>query len=161
MNSVPAFLAHLPTHAGLPVPFTQAWIDSKPDFRAVDPSKVIRCVDEKLCAICGRRLGELCYFIGGPRSRDNHLFSDPAMHQQCAAFASRACPFLSGKTETYSDREIDATKMAVIAAVHAVRPEEMYILKCRTKKMRLVRMDDAAVIQAGSWLGQRAISSGV
>ncbi len=55
---IPEFLSHLRTHHGLPVPFMQAVFDGVPDFRAVDPEKVIKCVEEKLCAICGRRLGE-------------------------------------------------------------------------------------------------------
>jgi hypothetical protein len=34
---IPAFLSHLKIYSGYPVPFTQVWIDGKPDFRAVDP----------------------------------------------------------------------------------------------------------------------------
>jgi hypothetical protein len=56
--ALPDFLSHLPTCNGLPVPFTQAIIDGVPDFRATDPETVLRCTTEKLCAICGRRLGE-------------------------------------------------------------------------------------------------------
>jgi hypothetical protein len=36
---IPEFLSHLKTYGGYPVPFTQLWIDGKPDFRAVDPTK--------------------------------------------------------------------------------------------------------------------------
>jgi hypothetical protein len=75
------FLSHLKTHNGYPVPFTQVWIDGKPDFRAVDPAKTMRCVQEKLCAICGRRLGEKSRFIGGPLSKNNRLFTDPPIRQ--------------------------------------------------------------------------------
>src|SRR5207247_3043228 len=76
---IPEFLSHLKTHQGLPVPFMQAVFDGMPDFRAVDPKKVIQCAEEKVCAICGRRLGEKCYFICGERSKASHLFTDPPM----------------------------------------------------------------------------------
>jgi hypothetical protein len=55
---IPVFLSHLKQFNELPVPFTQMWFDGKPDFRAVDPAKTMKCVQEMLCAICGRRLGK-------------------------------------------------------------------------------------------------------
>src|SRR5258707_235184 len=85
----PKFLSHLKTYSGYPVPFTQVWIDDKPDFRAVDPARTMQCVQEKLCAICGRRLGEKCCFIGRPLSKTNRLFTDPPMHKPCADFDSQ------------------------------------------------------------------------
>ena len=95
--TIPDFLAHLPRFGEYPVPFTQMWIDGKPDFRVVDPEKSLKCIQEKLCAICGVKLGEFCYFIGGPLSKQNRLFVDPPMHEQCAVFASTVCPFVSGE----------------------------------------------------------------
>src|SRR5216684_2457656 len=79
-HEIPAFLSHLKKFNGYPVPFTQVWIDGKLDFRAVDPARTLRCVKEKLCAICGQRLGEKSCFIGGPLSKTNRLFTDPPMH---------------------------------------------------------------------------------
>ena len=76
---IPEFLAHLKIYGGYPVPFTQLWASDKPDFRAVDLEHCARCLRDRLCAICGRRLGEYCYFIGGPLSKKNRLFVDPAM----------------------------------------------------------------------------------
>jgi hypothetical protein len=94
---IPKFLSHLKTYGGYPVPFVQMWLDGKPDFRVIDPEKSTRCVRQKLCAVCGVRLGEFCYFIGGDLCKANHLFTDPAMHGQCAEFATQACAFLSGR----------------------------------------------------------------
>lgn len=153
---IPDFLSHLSVYGGLPVPFSQAWVDGKPDFRATDPEKVIQCVTRKLCAICGKRLGEYAYFIGGPLSEANRLFSDPAMHQQCAEFASKACPFVSGQTD-YSTRLIDESKVAVQAAVSAERPTTMFILKSRTKDMRLTKIRGSLAIEAGRWLNERLL----
>jgi len=75
---IPKFLSHLKTYGGYPVPFVQMWIDGKPDFRVIDPEKVARCVNEKLCAICGVRLGEFSFFIGGDLCQANHLTIDGA-----------------------------------------------------------------------------------
>jgi hypothetical protein len=108
--TIPDFLAHFPrsgeyiaVKAGAgPVAFTQMWIDGKPDFRVVDSEKSLKCVQEKLCAICGAQLGQFCYFIGGPLSRQNRFFVDPPMHEQCAMFASKVCLFVSGERDKYS-----------------------------------------------------------
>src|SRR5260221_3248361 len=70
---IPKFLAHLKTYGGYPVPFTQLWASGMPDFRAADMEHCARCLRDKLCAICGRRLGEYCYFIGGPRKAQRSL----------------------------------------------------------------------------------------
>ena len=156
--AIPNFLAHLPTHKGLPVPFTQAIFNGVPDFRTVDPNKSIQCVEEQLCAICGRKLGERSYFIGGPRSKASRLFTDPPMHQKCAEFASQVCPFVSGHKENYSDRAINPEMVKVQEMVSTHRPEQMYILVAWTKKSELVRNGQSVFIHAGNWIGQKEIS---
>ncbi|HXA78697.1 MAG TPA: hypothetical protein VNV41_16300 [Candidatus Acidoferrales bacterium] len=154
---IPDFLTHLPVFNGLPVPFTQAIIDGAPDFRATDFLKVKLCAEEKLCAICGHRLGDYACFIGGPLSRENHLFSDPAMHPKCAEFAARICPFVSGRTSGYSARSIDNTKLAVATNVSAIRPRVMYVLKTRTKHIHLVKAGHGFAVQAGPWIGEQVV----
>ena len=153
---IPDFLGHLPVYNGLPVPFTQAIIDGVPDFRATDFLKIKLCAEQRLCAICGHRLGEYAYFIGGPLTRENHLFTDPAMHSKCAEFAAQACPFVSGRTD-YSSRPIDETKLAIETRVSDARPHAMYILRARTKSIQLVKAGGAFAIQAGPWRGERVI----
>jgi hypothetical protein len=155
--SIPEFLSHLPVHQGLPVPFMQAWFDGKPDFRAVDPVKTIQCVQERLCAICGRRLGEKSYFICGERSRESGLFTDPPMHKQCSEYAAETCPFVSGRKLDYSDRPVNASMAKVHEMVSTVRPATMFILTAWTKKTRLVRSGDSVLIHAGNWIGQKLI----
>jgi hypothetical protein len=154
---IPKFLSHLKTHNGYPVPFTQVWIDGKPDFRAVDPAKTMRCVQEKLCAVCGRRLGEKSRFIGGPLSKNNRLFTDPPMHRQCAEFASQTCPFVSGKKLDYSDRPLNAAMVKVHEMVSTERPATMYLLTAWTKKTQLVRHSGSVFIQAGPWIGTQVL----
>src|SRR6266849_8195457 len=100
--TIPDHLSHLPVWHELPVPFTVMWIDGVPDFRIVDHEKKHRCVMERLCAICGKRMYTF-WFVGGPLSlEESNLFMDPAQHEQCARYAIQTCPFLNG-TRTKSN----------------------------------------------------------
>jgi hypothetical protein len=148
---IPKFLSHLKTYGGYPVPFVQMWIDGKPDFRVIDPEKSTRCVRQKLCAICGVKLGEFCYFIGGDLCKQNHLFTDPAMHGPCAEFATRACAFLPGRKAEYSDRPVDVSVVRVEQMAASVRPRNMYVFTTRTKEFKFVKVEDRLMIQAGPW----------
>lgn len=150
MSEIPQFLSHLPTYGGYPVPFTQKWFDGKPDFRVIDPDKATECIDQKLCAICGRRLGEFCWFIGGDKAKDVHLFLDPPMHEQCTEFASRTCPFVSGQRQEYSHRPVNENTVTVKAMEHSVRPT-MYMMRTRTKKIGFVKVGGEQMIQAWIW----------
>jgi len=38
------------------IPFTQIWIDGKPDFRAIDAVKSLQSIEQSLCAILGIKL---------------------------------------------------------------------------------------------------------
>ena len=156
-TEIPAFLAHLKIYNGFPVPFIQLWAASKLDFRAVNTEHCARCLRDKLCAICGRRLGEYCYFIGGPLSKKNRLFVGPAMHKQCAEFA-RVCPFVSGQRQEYSTRSVNKNVARTEEMASAVRPEVMYILKTRTGKFKPARVNGRQMIQAGRWLRTTEIS---
>ena len=126
----------------------------------MDADRVQQCVRGKLCAICGRRLGEFAYFIGGPRTRENHIFADPAMHERCAEFASRTCPFVSGNKHGYSDRPVggkDVVTVRVDKMVASHRPATMYILKTRTKQITAGIVGESLLIQAGRWVGEKII----
>jgi len=155
--AIPTYLSHLPIYQGWPVPFTQAWFDGKPDFRTVDPQKTVRCVTEKLCATCGRRLGDKSYFIGGPLSKANRVFTDPPMHKRCAEFAAQTCPFVSGRKLEYSKRPVNANMAKIQEMVSTQRPTQMFILTAWTKKTRLVRHGDNIFIWAASWISRKTI----
>jgi hypothetical protein len=150
-SEIPDFLSHLSTFNGYPVPFVQMYIDGRPDFRVIDPERSDECVNDKLCAICGRGLGEYCYFIGGQLCKQKHLFLDAPMHEQCAEFASKTCPFVSGKKDEYSKRPVDEAVTTIKQMASSVRPEKMFIFKTRTKKVRHVMVNGDQFIRAGSW----------
>jgi hypothetical protein len=156
VGPIPAFLSHLPKWGEYPVPFVQMWLDGKPDFRIVDPNRIERCVKERLCAICGHKLCESVYFIGGPAAKENHLFGDPGMHEKCAAFAARTCPFVSGRQDGYSSRPVDESKVRTQPLMSPVRPPDMFILRTRT--FRSVVVNDSPMILAGRWIGEKPIT---
>lgn len=147
------FLGHLARHGEYPVPFIVKWIDGKPDFRVVDPEKWDRCVKEKLCSICGYRLGELCFIVGGPLTEGNRLFFDPPMHKQCAEFSAKVCPYVSGKNRTYSDRPIPVGHSDMGDIQSRKASAELFLLKIRTDKIRTVIVEGHMLLSAQRILG--------
>jgi hypothetical protein len=126
------------------------WIDGKPDFRVIDPDRVEECVNQKLCAICGHRLSEFCWFIGGEACKEKHLFLDAPMHEECAKFASRTCPFVRGDREQYSTRPVDPDKTRTIEIMLKTRPK-MFLFKTRTKQVQVERTEEGIIFLAQFW----------
>lgn len=80
---------------GYPVPFFVASRHGKPDFRLADPLKLIRCVRENLCWVCGQKLGKFKSFVVGPMCTMNSISAEPPSHLECAEFSCKACPYLA------------------------------------------------------------------
>lgn len=80
---------------GYPVPWFVAWLDGKPEFRAMDQAKWVRAYRERLCWVCGQRLGSLMTFVVGPMCGINRTTSEPPSHLECAQWSARNCPFLT------------------------------------------------------------------
>lgn len=80
---------------GYVVPWFVAWIDGKPEFRAMDQAKFIRAIKQKLCWVCGEKLGVNLCFVAGPMCGVNRTSSEPPCHLECGRWSARNCPFLS------------------------------------------------------------------
>ena len=92
----PRNIAALPVDKrGYPVPWFAEWIGGEPEFRLVDPRKIAYATQQKLCWLCGRKLGRIKAFVVGPMCTINRVSSEPPAHYECALFAVKACPFLS------------------------------------------------------------------
>jgi hypothetical protein len=144
---IPKALRHLRVFAGLPVPATVLWVDDKPDFRQMDPKKCSELVDKKLCGICGQPMGDRCYWIGGKRCYENHMFIDLPMHRVCAEESMKLCPFLNGNRTEYrghlpTSSVLDASK----------RPDVMLLMEGKTKNIELVSIDGNTLLFAGKYL---------
>lgn len=96
IESMPERIRALPVAPnGFPVPFFVAWVDGKPEFRAMDHTKLVRAVREKRCWVCGEPLGRLMTFVVGPMCGCNRVSSEPPSHTECARYSARNCPFLA------------------------------------------------------------------
>lgn len=96
LPALPKRIDCLPVDArGYPVPWFVAWIDGKPDFRVVDPSKIALAVNHRLCWVCGQRLGAYLAFTIGPMCAVNRISGEPPAHRECAIFSAQGCPFLT------------------------------------------------------------------
>lgn len=92
----PVAMRFLPKdHRGYVVPFFVAWIAGKPDFRVVEPTKFRRCIEERLCWLCGGPLARYVAYVIGPMCAINRVSSEPPSHIACAEYAAQVCPFLT------------------------------------------------------------------
>lgn len=92
---LPAHMRQLPIdRRGYPIPWFVKWIDGVPDFRVLDEAKVLRCLHEKRCQICGGALGRFKAFVGGPLMIQQRVSLEPPMHRDCAEFAIKTCPYM-------------------------------------------------------------------
>lgn len=79
---------------GYPVPYFVAYNNGEAEFRAMDPKKLRRCINENLCWVCGEVLGVYKTFVTGPLAGLNRVHAEPPLHHECALFSVRNCPFL-------------------------------------------------------------------
>jgi hypothetical protein len=93
---MPARIKALPINEkGYPVPYFVGYVDGRPDFRVVDPAKMRKCVRQRLCWVCGEKLGKFKAFTVGPMCAINRISGEPPSHRECAEWSAQACPFLT------------------------------------------------------------------
>jgi hypothetical protein len=95
LGSLPARMMGLPVYRGYPTPWFVAWVDGLPEFRAMDGNKWARAVKDKLCWVCGGRLGTYLSFVVGPMCLVTGTSSEPPSHELCATWSAKNCPFLT------------------------------------------------------------------
>ena len=95
LPELPPKMRHLPiSPKGYPVPYFVSIVDGQPEFRVADPDKLVRCVRDRRCWICGGPLGRYKAFTFGPMGVINRISAEPPSHLECARYAAQACPFL-------------------------------------------------------------------
>lgn len=96
LKELPLRMAELPVDKrGYPCPWFIDWIDDEPEFRAMSAAKWIQAVKEKLCWVCGKRLGAYLTFVLGPMCGITGTTSEPPCHRECARWSAINCPFLA------------------------------------------------------------------
>jgi hypothetical protein len=89
---------------GYPIPFIVMINKGVPLFTVNDFNLVHDCITKALCSVCGKRLTDDLWFVGGSRAflSSSGAFLDPPMHQECAEYSLRVCPFLAAPNWTRS-----------------------------------------------------------
>lgn len=113
LEKLPENLSSLPIDSrGYPVPWFVQWVKNEagekvPEFRAMDMKKWARAVKERLCWVCGGKLGANLAFTIGPMCGITRTTSEPPSHLLCAEWSVRNCPFLTRPHMTRRDLEAD------------------------------------------------------
>jgi hypothetical protein len=112
-------IAALPVdERGYPIPFFVDYVNGKPDFRVADGRKWKLCVKEKLCWVCGQKLGTHLAFTIGPMCAVNRTTSEPPEHLDCAMWSVKGCPFLS---KPQMKRREDEFTDSLVSAGNAIK----------------------------------------
>lgn len=116
LTHLPKRMRDLPVdERGYPCPWFIAWIDGKPEFRAIDPAKKLKAIQKYLCWICGEKLGQFVAFVAGPMCGISRTSAEPPCHLDCARWAARNCPFL---IKPHMSRRVDEK---IIGQCHEIK----------------------------------------
>ena len=131
---------------GYPIPFLVLYVEGKPDFRAIDTLKWKKCIEDKLCALCGRPLKKGYWFVGGPKCEQNRFFFDPAMHEDCARYALKVCPHLAISQSQRSKLPLPYEGSKLVD-----EQKSAYFMLGLTGNYQLVLLGGQPIIKAGTW----------
>jgi hypothetical protein len=104
----PAEVAHLPVcpHRDLPIPFiNEIGPGGVGEFGILDDVQARKCVAGRLCATCGRPMGEFVALLGDVVSlKPGGFYIEPPVHERCGEVAAvdgphgrGLCPFMAGE----------------------------------------------------------------
>lgn len=151
---MPPQIAALPVDAkrGLPIPLMNQAPDGTHSFVAINGKTILRILQEKLCGICGTKLGFASAFVSGPLSFQNRAYSDPPFHPECAMYAMTVCPHIvishaQRATETRLDREVGQTYTGPGAVTH--KPQEWIIAIAPTAETVAHFTNEGLLIRCG------------
>lgn len=109
---IPERCASRPLHQGLVVPYVSLTIDGTAHLGQTHGLHVAEAIAYQLCQICGQKLDDKAVFLLTATQLEDRFTAEPGMHPECAAYAQRACPMVSGRMPTYSRKVRDHTGTA-------------------------------------------------
>ena len=150
LEAVPARMLDLGVDArGFPIPwFVDYTEDGTPEFRAMDPAKFRRAIREKLCWVCGGRLGVNFTFVAGPMCGINRTSSEPPAHRDCASYSARNCPFLNNPRMVRREDGL-APGVADNMAGLGLKRNPGVVMLWHTRQYEVFRVDNGVLIQMG------------
>jgi hypothetical protein len=148
-KDIPARMADLPIdERGYPVPWFVDWVDGKPEFRAMDRQKFFRALREKLCWVCGGKLGVYVTFVAGPMCGINRTSSEPPNHRDCAVWSAKNCPFLSNPRMVRREDGLDPEVLDNMAG-HGLKRNPGVVMLWHTRSWETFKVDNGVLIQMG------------
>lgn len=103
-----------------------------PDFRVSDEQRRRLCLTTRLCGLCGSTIQGEYVFIGGDKCVESLLYFDPPMHEACARYARRVCPFLAYSGKEYNLKPTSESEDAVIKEMPLTpKPQRFVMVFCR------------------------------
>lgn len=79
----------------LPIPYVNEFDDGSHDFTVINGMKSLEVGRNGRCGLCNEQLEHEVAFLGGiPKEDGMGVYTDPPMHEECAAEATRLCPHL-------------------------------------------------------------------
>jgi hypothetical protein len=99
---IPIPLRHLPTVAGLVVPWiTPRTPDGRDLFGLIGAEAQAACLYGRRCQVCGRPLARPLVLLVRASDLTRKLTPEPGLHPWCAAYTAQACPMVSGRMSRY------------------------------------------------------------
>lgn len=126
--------------------------DGSPDFKVVNEARRREALAKNLCHLCGKRLEQPIVFIGGPKAEKNRVFMDGPMHEECARYATKVCPYLALADSDHSKApaRVDADHRIIVSqAVDSGRPARMALYF--TDRYEEIRTPEGILVKAGYW----------
>jgi hypothetical protein len=95
--AIPARLAARPVdpRRGLPIPYVSEQDDGSVNFAVINGGRVLECVRDRLCGLCGQRQDVLVAFVGGLGGFRQRMYTDPPGHVDCMRAAVDLCLYLA------------------------------------------------------------------
>lgn len=116
----------------------------------MDPTKFVRAIKEKLCWVCGQRLGVHYSFVAGPMCGINRTSSEPPSHHECAVWSAVNCPFLSNpRMVRREDEEINNQRLRDNAAGFAITRNPGVAMIWNTRQYEVFKTENGYLIQMG------------
>lgn len=92
---MPHEIKNLRRYKGYPVPWFVEDVDGLPDFRVVSSEKRVQAREERLCWVCGTKMGANLVFPLGPMCCISRTSAELPCHRDCAIWSVKGCPFLT------------------------------------------------------------------